>query len=161
MSTVTNPSMDTFLAGLVLSEDDREKIFDVHQASLTASAASADETREIAKTIASVIKPRKLDPFVGNINAEECLNFIESQSECFSALRLAQSDWVQFIALNLVDTAKSWWPFTAYFTPLESANLAHQRLHQLRQNKSSVAVYTKQFRRLLRLIPNMDNGTAL
>ncbi|KAF9090319.1 hypothetical protein BGX27_002290 [Mortierella sp. AM989] len=43
----------------------------------------------------------------------------------------------------------------------DSANMARRALDQLSQNKSSVAAYTEQFRRLLRLIPNMDEDTAL
>ncbi|KAF9349957.1 hypothetical protein BGX26_011826 [Mortierella sp. AD094] len=51
--------------------------------------------------------------------------------------------------------------FNAYLTPLDSANDARDALKKLRQNGSSVADYTHRFRRLVRLIPNIDPGTTL
>ncbi|KAF9079452.1 hypothetical protein BGX27_006431, partial [Mortierella sp. AM989] len=158
-------------------EEHHGPILAAHQASLAAAASTASENRAIAQTLAAVIKPRKPDPFLGNIDAEECLNFIDSQAEYFAAVRLNLEEWVRFTALNFTEGAKSWWrdsglttntswedfknAFTAYFTPLDSANMARQLLDRLTQNKSSVADYTRQFRRLLRLIPTMDADTAL
>ncbi|KAF9079735.1 hypothetical protein BGX27_006031, partial [Mortierella sp. AM989] len=68
-----------------IPEEQRGAILSAHQASLAAAASTASETRAIAQTLAAVIKPRMPEPFFGNIDAEECLNFIEHQAEYFAA----------------------------------------------------------------------------
>jgi len=169
--------MDAILADPSYTEDQRAMIMQAHSNALAAAAASAAEQRAIAQSLATVIKPRKPDPYSGAIDAEECLNFIENQAEYYKAVRLNSEEWVRFTALHLTGAAKSWWrdsglndrtswdafkaSFTAYFTPPDSANMARRALDKLSQNKLSVASYTEQFRRLLRLIPGMDPATAL
>jgi len=169
--------MDSILADPSFSEEQRASIRKAHTDALAAAAATASENRAIAQTLATVIKPRKPDPYTGAIDAEECLNFIDNQTEYYKAVRLNDEEWVRFTALHLTGAAKSWWrdsgmtdqtpwdsfkaAFTAYFTPPDSANMARRALDKLSQNKLSIASYTEQFRRLLRLIPGMDPATAL
>ncbi|KAF9973609.1 hypothetical protein BGZ65_009171, partial [Modicella reniformis] len=78
---------------------------------------------------------------------------------------------------NLEGDAKAWWrdsnldldtlwttfrkAFTDYFTPPDTPGLARQELSKLRQRQLSVADYTAKFRRLVRLIPSLDNETTL
>ncbi|KAF8942887.1 hypothetical protein BGZ46_006637, partial [Entomortierella lignicola] len=120
-------------------------------------------TRDIAKTLAVIVKPSKPEPYAGAIDAEACLNFLENQAEYYTAVRLPKEHWVQFTALQLTGTARSWrrnsgltkdspWDtfsvvFKRYFTPPDSANMARGALEKLQQNTSSVAAYTKQFNR--------------
>ncbi|KAF9079537.1 hypothetical protein BGX27_006303 [Mortierella sp. AM989] len=75
------------LAFAAIPEDSRGAILITRLASLAAAASTASETRAIAQTLAAVIKPHKPEPFLGNIDAEECLNFIGNQAEYFAAVR--------------------------------------------------------------------------
>jgi hypothetical protein len=136
-------------------------------------AAANDE----ARTLATVLKPTKPKPYLGAIDAVACLNFIENQEEYFEIVGLNRDMWVKYTAVNLEDDAKAWWrdsgltmtspwkvfhdAFVTYHTPPNSVAAARQELDKLKQNQLSVKDYTHRFRRLLRLIPNIDSDTAL
>jgi Retrotransposon gag protein/Zinc knuckle len=139
-------------------------------------AVLAAETDTI-RTLAYVLKPTAPTPYTGEIDAEECLNFMDSCEEYYSILQLAIALWVKFVVLNLTGDARSWWrtsemtittpwsefraAFIARFTPPDSVNKARESLKNLKQGRKGVATYTAEFRRFLRLIPNMDKGDAL
>lgn len=150
---------------------------DAATASIHGSREAEREFRDIAKTIATVIKPSKPKPFQGNIDAEECLNFLDCQAAYYEAVLLPQTQWVTYTALMLEGSAQSWWrnsgltkttpwdefqkAFLAYFTPPDTVNKARREIEQLQQGKTSIAAYTEKFRRLLRLIPNLDAESIL
>ncbi|KAF9943729.1 hypothetical protein BGZ72_003481 [Mortierella alpina] len=51
--------------------------------------------------------------------------------------------------------------FLAFHTPPNAVAAARADLESLKQGKRSVALYTREFRRLLRCVPSLDKGTAL
>jgi hypothetical protein len=136
-------------------------------------AAALDLTR----TLATVLKPQKPEPYEGAIDAEACFNFIENQEEYFNIVGLDETLWTKYTAVSLRDDAKAWWrsaemtlttpwpifrkAFTDYHTPPNAVAAARTALENLRQNKMTVATYTHKFRRHLRLIPSMDSGSIL
>ncbi|KAG0261755.1 hypothetical protein BG011_000719 [Mortierella polycephala] len=136
-------------------------------------AAANDE----ARTLATVLKPTKPKPYHGAIDAVACLNFIENQEEYFEIVGLNRDMWVKYTAVNLEDDAKDWWRdfgltmnspwnefhdvFVTYHTPPNAVAAARQELDKLKQNLLSIKDYTHRFRRLTRLISNMDSDTAL
>ena len=136
-------------------------------------AAALDLTR----TLATVLKPQKPEPYEGAIDAEACFNFIENQEEYFNIVGLDETLWTKYTAVSLRDDAKAWWrsaemtlttpwpifrkAFTDYHTPPNAVAAARTALENLRQNKMTVATYTHKFRRHLRLIPSMDSRSIL
>ncbi|KAG0247722.1 hypothetical protein BG011_001019, partial [Mortierella polycephala] len=92
---------------------------------------------DLTRTLATVLKPQKPEPYEGAIDTEACFNFIENQEEYFKIA------------------------FTDYHTPPNAAAAARTALENLRQNKMTVTTYTHKFRRHLRLIPSVDSGTIL
>ena len=161
------------LAGLSLDDTTRAAINTAFSSALSSVSANNDRVR----TLASVLKPQKPKPYEGAIDAIACLNFIESQAEYFEIVELSTDLWVKYTVLSLTGDAKAWWrdskltqdtpwatfkqAFINQFTPPDTANSARRELSQLRQKKLSVAEYTAKFRRLSRLIPNLDLDTAL
>jgi hypothetical protein len=137
----------------------------------------AADSRDLARTLAQVLKPQRPSPYAGEIDADACNNFIDNQREYFTVVKLALPEWVQYTALNLVSDAKSWWrssglsistpwaqfeeDFLAFHTPPNAVAAAREALESLKQGKRSVALYTHEFRRLLRRVPTLDKGTAL
>jgi len=137
----------------------------------------AADNRDLARTLAQVLKPQRPSPYAGEIDADACNNFIDNQREYFTVVNLALSEWVQYTALNLVSDAKSWWrssglsittswaqfeeDFLAFHTPPNAVAAAREALESLKQGRRSVALYTHEFRRLLRRVPTLDKGTAL
>jgi hypothetical protein len=135
------------------------------------------DRRDLARTLAQVLKPQRPTPYAGEIDADACNNFIDNQREYFTVVNLNMADWVQYTALNLVSDAKSWWrssglsittpwpqfetDFLAFHTPPNAVAAAREALESLKQGKRSVALYTHEFRRLLRRVPTLDTGTAL
>ncbi|KAG0205410.1 hypothetical protein BGX28_002981 [Mortierella sp. GBA30] len=136
-------------------------------------AAANDE----ARTLAAVLKPARIKPYEGAIDADLCLNFIDNQEEYFNIVNLSQNLWVKYTAVNLDGDAKAWWrnsdltinspwkdfraAFIEYHTPPNAVAAARYELERLKQKLLSVKEYSSRFRRLLRLIPDMDAGTAL
>ncbi|KAF9943761.1 hypothetical protein BGZ65_000340, partial [Modicella reniformis] len=108
--------------------------------------------------------PQTPSPFKGEHDADTCQNFIDNQEEYFHVVKLSESQWVQYTALNLTDEAKSWWrscgltinspwgefkkAFLAFFTPPNAVAAARESLENLRQGKRTVAAFTHDFRRL-------------
>jgi len=145
-------------------------------ATLTDREILADR-RDLARTLAQVLKPNRPPPYSGEIDADACNNFIDNQREYFTVVDLALPEWVQYTALNLISDAKSWWrssgltihstwaqfeeAFLAFHTPPNAVAAAREALESLKQGKRSVALYTHEFRRLLRRVPTLDKGTAL
>lgn len=137
----------------------------------------AADHRDLVRTLNKVLKPQTPPPFKGEHDADSCQNFIDNQEEYYEVVKLAEDQWVQYTALNLVDEAKSWWrssgltinsswdefkeAFLAFFTPPNAIAAARESLETLRQGKRTVAAYTHDFRRLRRRIPTLDDGTAL
>lgn len=137
----------------------------------------AADRRDLARTLAQVLKPQRPAPYAGEIDADACNNFIDNQKEYFTVVDLSLSEWVQYTALNLVSDAKSWWrssgltittpwaqfeeDFLTFHTPPNAVAAAREALESLKQGKRSVAIYTHEFRRLLRRVPTLDKGTAL
>lgn len=136
------------------------------------------EARDVARTLAAVLKPAKPDPYDGAIDADSCLNFLDSQAEYFKLVKLEDSLWVPYTVANLRKDARAWWRssgldmdkiswasfkqvFTAYHTPPNTVTAARAALDRLQQRHLTVAAYTHQFRRLLRLIPGIDSDTVL
>ncbi|KAF9924412.1 hypothetical protein KVV02_000570 [Mortierella alpina] len=135
------------------------------------------ERRDVVRTLAQVLKPQRPPPYAGEIDADACNNFIDNQREYFTVVDLSLSEWVQYTALNLISDAKSWWrssglsintpwprfeeDFLAFHTPPNAVAAAREALESLKQGKRSVALYTHEFRRLLRRVPTLDKGTAL
>lgn len=135
------------------------------------------DRRDLACTLAQVLKPQRPAPYAGEIDANACNNFIDNQKEYFTVINLGLSEWVQYTALNLVSDAKSWWrssgltigspwpqfeaDFLAFHTPPNAIAAAQEALESLKQGKRTVAIYTHEFRRLLRRVPTLDKGTAL
>ena len=135
------------------------------------------DRRDLARTLAQVLKPQRPSPYSGEIDADACINFIDNQKEYYTVVKLGLSEWVQYTALNLVNDAKSWWrssgltihtpwdtfetDFLNFHTPPNAVAAAREALESLKQGKRSVAVYTHEFRRLLRRVPTLDKGTAL
>jgi hypothetical protein len=135
------------------------------------------DRRDLARTLAQVLKPQRPSPYSGEIDADACINFIDNQKEYFTVVKLGLAEWVQYTALNLVDDAKSWWrssglsihtpwdtfeaDFLDFHTPPNAVAAAREALESLKQGKRSVALYTHEFRRLLRRVPTLDKGTAL
>lgn len=144
---------------------------------LKAATNSTAAVNDHLRTVASVLKPQKPSPYDGKTDALASLNFIESQQEYFEIVDLNKNEWVKYVVLSLNGDAKAWWrdsgltketpwdefrkAFLLNFTPPDSANAARQELSQLRQKGMSVAEYTTKFRRLMRLIPNLDEASAL
>jgi hypothetical protein len=137
----------------------------------------AADRRDLARTLAQVLKPQRPTPYAGEIDADACNNFIDNQREYFTVVELNVADWVQYTALNLISDAKSWWrssglsiktpwaqfeeDFLAFHTPPNAVAAAREALESLKQGRRSVALYTHEFRRLLRRVPTLDKGTAL
>lgn len=136
------------------------------------------EARDVARTLAAVLKPAKPDPYDGAIDADSCLNFLDSQVEYFKLVKLEDSLWVPYTVANLRKDARAWWRssgldmdrtswaafkpvFIAYHTPPNTVTAARAALDRLQQRQLTVAAYTHQFRRLLRLIPGIDSDTVL
>ncbi|HST79388.1 MAG TPA: hypothetical protein VLN58_12940 [Verrucomicrobiae bacterium] len=135
------------------------------------------DRRDLARTLAQVLKPQRPAPYSGEIDADACINFIDNQKEYFTVVKLGLSEWVQYTALNLTNDAKSWWrssglsihtpwdtfeaEFLSFHTPPNAIAAAREALEVLKQGKRSVAVYTHEFRRLLRRVPALDKGTTL
>lgn len=135
------------------------------------------DRRDLARTLAQVLKPQRPSPYSGAIDADACINFIDNQKEYFTVVKLGSAEWVQYTALNLIDDAKSWWrssgltihtpwdtfeiDFLNFHTPPNAVAAARAALETLKQGKRSVALYTHEFRRLLRRVPTLDKGTAL
>ncbi|KAF9338717.1 hypothetical protein BGX26_009589, partial [Mortierella sp. AD094] len=76
------------------------------------ATASALAINDELRTIMAVIKPKVPKSHEGNINAEACLNFLESQAEYYSLVKLNRRDWVQYAVLNLDGPALAWWRST-------------------------------------------------
>lgn len=143
---------------------------------LTERELEADR-RDLARTLAQVLKPQRPAPYSGAIDADACINFIDNQKEYYTVVKLGLAEWVQYTALNLTDDAKSWWrssgltihtpwndfetDFLTFHTPPNAVAAAREALESLQQGKRSVALYTHEFRRLLRRVPTLDKGTAL
>jgi hypothetical protein len=149
----------------------------------TTGSTSADNANanawqnDNARTIAHVLKPPKPEPYTGAMDADLCLNFVDSYEEYFQIIGLTNAKWVPFIVLALTLEARSWWrtsglkldttwedfksAFTDRFTPPDAVNAARKRLASLTQGRRSVAEYTSDFRSCLRIIKNMDDGTSL
>lgn len=135
------------------------------------------DRRDLARTLAQVLKPQRPTAYSGAIDADACINFIDNQKEYFTVVKLNLTEWVQYTALNLVDDAKSWWrssglsiqtpwdtfetDFLTFHTPPNAVAAAREALESLKQGKRTVALYTHEFRRLLRRVPTLDKGTAL
>jgi hypothetical protein len=165
--------LEQSLQSLTLDENTRNAISDAFSSALNSVSANNDRVR----TLASVLKPQKPSPYEGAIDAIACLNFIESQQEYFEIVELAQEAWVKYTVLSLTGDAKAWWrdskltqttpwadfkkAFIDQFTPPDTENAALRELSQLKQKKLSVAEYTTKFRRLSRLIPDLDRKSAL
>ena len=47
-----------------------------------------DNSLELARTLASVLKPQKPEAYTGIVDAEACLNFIDSYEEFYTILQL-------------------------------------------------------------------------
>jgi hypothetical protein len=138
---------------------------------------SAEAENDLARTLAVVLKPQKPEPYSGTIDAEAALNFVDSFEEYYTILKLHVDCWVAYVVLSLTLDARSWWrtsgldlktpwsefrtAFLARFTPPDSANKARGKLRNLKQGRQSVAAYTTEFRRYLRLIPTMHKDDAL
>ncbi len=145
--------------------------------SLPTDRELAADQRDLARTLAVVLKPQRPTPYAGEIDADACNNFIDNQKEYFMVVKLGVGEWVQYTALNLISDAKSWWrssgltintpwahfeaDFLAFHTPPNAVAAAREALESLKQGKRSVALYTHEFRRLLRRVPTLDKGTAL
>ncbi|KAF9896246.1 hypothetical protein BX616_007833, partial [Lobosporangium transversale] len=143
------------------------------------STAKANEAAEndLARTLATVLKPQKPTPYEGAINAVAALNFVDSLEEYYTIVTLTPSKWVRYAVLSLNGEAKAWWrdsglnldtpwadfrkAFLRQFTPPDSANAARRALDKLRQGRMSVAEYTSKFRSHLRLATNLDKDSAL
>ena len=177
--------LDSLLAGI---DPERQiairNFFDAIPATVTTPAIpelserelEADR-RDLARTLAQVLKPQRPPPYSGEIDADACINFIDNQKEYFTVVKLGLSEWVQYTALNLINDAKSWWrssglsihtpwdtfeaEFLSFHTPPNAVAAAREALEVLKQGKRPVAVYTHEFRRLLRRVPALDKGTAL
>jgi len=76
--------------------------------SLSERELEADH-RDLVRTLNKVLKPQRPSPYRGEHDADSCQNFIDNQEEYYSVVKLAQDQWVQYTALNLIDEAKSWW----------------------------------------------------
>ncbi|KAG0246637.1 hypothetical protein BG011_002370 [Mortierella polycephala] len=175
--------LTTTLQDLALDEDIISTVTKAFTQALQSQPSTTNRAQEIAaandeaRTLATVLKPTKPKPYHGAIDAVACLNFIENQEEYFEIVGLNRNMWVKYTAVNLEDDAKAWWrdsgltmnstwrefhgAFVTYHTPPNAVAAARQELDKLKQNQLSVKDYTHRFRRLTRLIPNMDADTAL
>lgn len=143
---------------------------------VTERELQADQ-RDLARTLNKILKPQNPPPYSGAIDADACQNFIDNQEEYYTVVKLANTEWVQYTALNLTEEAKSWWrssgltlaspwddfkdAFLAFHTPPNAVAAAREALESLRQGKRTVAAYTHEFRKLRRRVPTLDDGTAL
>ncbi|KAG0352575.1 hypothetical protein BGX24_007519, partial [Mortierella sp. AD032] len=180
--------LDSLLTGI---EPDRQiairNFFDAIPIAATTTTTSAPaeptareleaERRDVVRTLTQVLKPQRPAPYSGEIDADACINFIDNQKEYFTVVHLGFAEWVQYTALNLISDAKSWWrssglnihspwdtfetDFLAFHTPPNAVAAAREALESLKQGKRSVALYTHEYRRLLRRVPTLDKGTAL
>jgi len=178
------PSADLLMAISGLPVDQRQSIIAAASAMATSAPAPGPSQREIqadnrdlARTLHKILKPQTPPTYDGAIDADECLNFIENQEEYFQVVKLAESDWVKYTALNLVKDGKSWWRacgldtttewaefrqvFLDYHTPNDAVTAARSMLQNIRQGNRSVALYAHEFRGLLRRVPSLDQETAL
>jgi len=135
------------------------------------------DRRDLARTLHQILKPQRPEPYAGEVDADACNNFIDNQKEYFTVVNLNLGDWVQYTALNLKSDAKSWWrssglniatpwpafeeAFLAFHTPPNAVAAAREAMESLKQGKRTVALYTHEFRRLLRRVPSLDPETAL
>ncbi|KAF8915792.1 hypothetical protein BGZ58_005407 [Dissophora ornata] len=106
---------------------------------------------DLTRTLASVLKPQKPEPYEGAINADACCNFIENQEEYFKIVGLDKAVWTKYTAVSLRGEAKAWWrsteldlttpwpifrkAFTDYHTHPNAVAAARTALENLRQNK--------------------------
>ncbi|KAF9579655.1 hypothetical protein BGW38_003997 [Lunasporangiospora selenospora] len=132
---------------------------------------------DLARTLAAVLKPQKPEPYKGDIDAEGCLNFLDSYEEYYTIVQLSQDLWVPYIVLALMGDARSWWrtsgltlstpweefrkTFLLRFTPPNAVTVARNKIFAIRQGTMSVAAYSNEFRRYKRLIPKLDEESAL
>ena len=70
--------------------------------SLSERELEADH-RDLVRTLNKVLKPQRPSPYRGEHDADSCQNFIDNQEEYYSVVKLAQDQWVQYTALNLID----------------------------------------------------------
>lgn len=169
------------LTQMDITKDQRKQVTATVQQVLQTTQTKATNERlaanDEARTLATVLKPTKPKPYHGEIDAVACLNFIENQEEYFEIVGLNKTMWVKYTSVSLEDDAKAWWrdsgmnmntvweefhdAFIKYHTPPNAVAAARQELDKLRQKHLSVKEYTHRFRRLSRLIPNMDPDTTL
>ncbi|KAI1307336.1 hypothetical protein EDD11_004522 [Mortierella claussenii] len=129
------------------------------------------------RTLNAVLKPQKPSPYLGQVDALECLNFLANQEEYFQIVELHPNSWVKYTSVSLQGEAKSWWrdsgltlsstweefksAFTVQFTPPNSRAAARQELERLNQGKRDDTAYTAEFRPRLRPLPTIDHETSL
>ena len=141
------------------------------------SSAADAFANDNARALAQVLKPPKPEPYTGAMDADLCLNFIESYEEYFQIIGLVSARWVPFIVLALTLEARSWWrtsgltllttwkdfqtAFVDRFTPPDAINAARKRLASLTQGRRSVAEYTSDFRSCLRIIKQKHSAVLV
>ncbi|KAG0272930.1 hypothetical protein BGZ96_005102, partial [Linnemannia gamsii] len=166
--------LDSLLAGI---DTERQiairNFFNTIPISVTTPAAPTPSERELeadrrdlARTLAQVLKPQRPTAYSGAIDADACINFIDNQKEYFTVVKLNLTEWVQYTALNLVDDAKSWWrssglsiqtpwdtfetDFLTFYTPPNAVAAAREALESLKQVSPPASPR-----------PTLDKGTAL
>ncbi|KAF9133386.1 hypothetical protein BGX30_012306 [Mortierella sp. GBA39] len=99
---------------------------------------------------------------------------LKADRRSLTLVKLGLAEWVQYTTLHLVNDANPWcrssglsihtpWDtfetdFLTFHTPPNAVAAAREALEQ---GKRSVALYTHEFRRLLRRVPTLDKGAAL
>ncbi|KAG0195701.1 hypothetical protein BGX31_005955, partial [Mortierella sp. GBA43] len=176
--------LDPVLVGL--SDDQKTAILSAVSAMVTAAAATPSQpsqldldadNRDRARTLHKILKPKTPSAYHGQVDADACTNFIENQEDYYTVVKLDAGLWVQYTALNLEDDAKSWWrasgltfatpwlqfkvAFLAFHTPANAVSAARVKLESMSQRDQTVAAYTLAFRRQRRLVPTLDDDTAL
>lgn len=166
------------LTSLGLSDEQQQQVLATAAAETTPNptdqrAALNDE----ARTLATVLKPKRPPSYQGNIDAIASLNFIEGQEEYYTIVQLAKESWVRWTVLALEGDAKAWWRtsglelndkwdafkerFIRAHTPPNAVNLARDALRNMRQNGAPVIEYYNRFYHYLRQVPKMDPDDAL
>lgn len=135
------------------------------------------DTRDRARTLHKILKPNTPSAYHGLVDADACTNFIENQEDYYTVVTLDHGLWVQYTALNLEGDAKSWWrasgltfetpwiefkqAFIDVHTPPNAVSAARVLLESMKQGDNTVTAYTLAFRRQRRLVPTLDDDTAL
>ncbi|KAG0248112.1 hypothetical protein BGZ95_008217, partial [Linnemannia exigua] len=51
------------------------------------------DRRDLAHTLAQVLKPQRPAPYSGAIDADACINFIDNQKEYYTVVKLGLAEW--------------------------------------------------------------------